>query len=131
MGFVISDPSIVVNNEPVGIVPGSVKFTEGLGEQKMRAMSTGNGNVEQVYSRDVSTQFSRVKFSLYNDINSVENARKWKKNLNSNVIVLTGKDPSGKTITRTFSKAALIPDYEVELSSDSTFELEFTSSPAV
>lgn len=131
MGFVISDPSIVVNNEPVGIVPGSVKFTEGLGEQKMRAMSTGNGNVEQVYSRDVSTQFSRIKFSLYNDINSVENARKWKKNLNSNVIVLTGKDPSGKTITRTFSKAALIQDYEVELSSDSTFELEFTSSPAV
>lgn len=131
MTFVISDPSVVVNNEPVGIVPGSVKFSDGDGEYKMRAQSTGNGNVEQVFSIDVTTKFSALKFSLYNDITSIENARKWKRNLNANVVTVTGKDPSGATFTRTFTKAAILNDYEVELGSDSSFELEFASKSAV
>lgn len=130
MSFVISDPSVVVNNEPIGIAPGTVKYTEGLGEQKMRAQSTGNGNVDQVFSQDVTTNFSTLKFSMYNDIDSIENARKWKVALNANVITVTGRDPQGKTITRTFRKAALAGDYEIEFGSDSTFELEFQSLPA-
>jgi len=132
MTFVISDPSVVVNNEPVGIVPGTVKFTEGLGEQMMRAQSTGNGNVDQIFSQDVTTNVSMVSFELYNDIDSIELARVWKTNLNANVITVTGTDPtSGKTITRTFSKAALLSDYEVELGSESTFTVDFKSLPAV
>lgn len=131
MTFAISDPSIVVNNEPIGIVPNSVKFKEGLGEQKMRAASTGGGNTIPVYSEDVTTNFGMIKFSMYNDIDSIENARKWKKNKNSNVVTLTGKDPSGKTITRTFLNAAIMNDYEADLSAEGVLELEFTSSPAV
>lgn len=130
MSFAISDPSIVVNNIPISIVPGSVKFNEGKGEQKMRAASTGGGNVEQVYSDDVSTHFSMVKFSLHNDIESIESAKTWKTNKNNNVILLSGKNPSGKSITRTFGNAALLSNYEVELGSDSSFDVEFTSNAA-
>ena len=132
MTFAISDPSVVVNNEPVGIAPGTVKFTEGKGEQKMRAQSTGNGKVDAIYSQDVTTQFSMVKFELYNDIDSIEIARDWKDLLNGNVVTVTGKDvTTGKVITRTFRKAALVSDYEVEFGSESTFEVEFCSLPAV
>lgn len=131
MAFVISDPSVVINNQPIGIAPGTVKYTEGLGEQKMRAQSTGNGAVDQIFSQDVTTNFSTVKISLYNDVVSIEAARAWKANLNSNVVTVTGSDPEGNTITRTFKKAAIITDYEVEFSSDSTFEVEFQSMPAV
>lgn len=132
MTLAISDPSVVVNNEPVGIAPGTVKYTEGFGEANIRAQSTGNGNVDQIFSRDVTTNYSMCKFELYNDIDSIELARSWKNLLNANIITVTGVDPqSGQTITRTFSKAALTNDYEVEFSSDSSFEVEFMSLPAV
>lgn len=132
MAFAISDPSIVVNNQPVGIVPGSVMYTEGFGESSVRAQSSGNGQVDQIYSRNIETNFSMIKFSLYNDIDSINLARTWKTLLNANIITLNGVDPTtGNSITRTFSKASLISNYEVELGSESTFEVEFNSLPAV
>lgn len=132
MSLAISDPAVVINNEPVGLAPGTVKYTEGFGEASVRAQSTGNGNVDQIYSRDVTTNYSMCKLELYNDIKSIELARLWKSLLNGNVITVTGIDPqTGETITRTFQKAALINDYEIEFGSESTFELEFHSLPAV
>lgn len=132
MPLAISDPSLVINNDPIGIVPGSVRYTEGFGTSSVRAQSTGNGNVSQIYSRDVTTNLSMLKFEMYNDIDSIELARVWKSLLNGNIATVTGIDPiTGKTITRTFSKAALINDYEVEFGAESTFELEFQSLPAV
>ncbi len=132
MSFIISDPSVVINNQPIGLVPGSVSYTEGFGEANVRAQSSGNGQVTQVYSRDVTTNFSMCKFEMYNDIDSIELARTWKVLLNANIITVTGIDPTtGDSITRTFSKASLINDYEVEFGSESTFEVEFQSLPAV
>ena len=57
MSFAISDPAIVINNESVNIAPGTVTFTEGFGEQSVRAQSSGNGRVDQVYGDDVQTHF--------------------------------------------------------------------------
>jgi len=132
MSLAISDPAVVINNEPIGIAPGTVKYTEGFGEANIRAQSTGNGNVTQIYSRDVTMNFSTVKISLYNDIKSINLARAWKALLNENSITVTGTDPAtGESLTRTFLSAAVINDYEVEFASDSMFELEFKSLPAV
>lgn len=131
MSIALANASIVVNNEPVSIVPNSIKFTEGKGEQNMRAASSGGGSVEQVFSSNVETNFSMLSFSMFNDIDSIESARAWKSLSNQNVIQLSGKTPDGKTLTRTFSQAAILNDYEVELGSDTTFEIEFKSNPAV
>lgn len=131
MSIALADPSLVVNNEPVAIVPNSLKYTEGDGEQTMRAASTGGGGVEQVYSRNIETNFSKVMFEVYNDIDTIEDLRTWKKNLNANVVVITGKTPDGKALRRTFNKAAMLNDYEVELGSDSTISVEFSSSTSV
>ncbi|MCH9735870.1 MAG: hypothetical protein K0U78_15180 [Actinomycetia bacterium] len=132
MSLAISDPSVVINNEPIGIAPGTVKYTEGFGESNIRAQSTGNGNVTQIFSRDVTTNFSTVKISLYNDIKSINLARSWKALLNENLITVTGVDTqTGESITRTFPSAAVMNDYEVEFSSDAMFELEFKSLPAL
>ena len=131
MSIALADPSIVVNNEPVAVVPNSVKYTEGDGEQTMRAASTGGGGVQQVYSRNIETNFSKIMFSTFNDIDSIEDIRGWKKNSNQNVVVLTGKTPDGKTLRRTFNQAALLNDYEVNLGSDTTIDVEFSSNAAV
>lgn len=131
MSIALANASVVINNEPVAIVPNSLKFTEGKGEQNMRAASSGGGAVEQVFSSNVETNFSMVSFELYNDIDSIETARAWKTLTNQNSVNVSGTTPNGKTLSRSFSQAAILNDYEVELGSDTTFEIEFKSNPAV
>lgn len=131
MSIALADASVVINNEPIAVVPNSVSFTEGKGEQNMRAASAGGGSVEQVYSTNVESNFSMLKFELFNDVDSIESARSWKSNRNQNVATVSGKTPDGKKLSRTFSQAAILNDYEVNLGSDTTFEIEFKSNPAV
>lgn len=131
MPIAIANPSIVVNNEPVAIVPNSAKYTEGKGEQTLRAASAGGGAVEQVYSDNVETNLSMISFSLFNDPETIELLRTWKNNKNQNVVVLTGKTSDGKTLKRTFNQAALLNDYEVNLGADTTIDAEFKSAAAV
>lgn len=131
MSIALADPSLIMNNEPVAIVPNSLTFTEGKGEQTMRAASTGGGGIESVYSNNVETNLSMLKFSVYNDPETIEILRGWKNNSNQNVGVVTGKTSDGKTLRRTFNRAGLITDYEVALGADTTIEVEFKSSPAV
>lgn len=132
MSFVISDPAVVINNEPVATVPGTFKYTEGFGESNVRARSTGNGNTTSVYSEDVTTKFSKFSLELYSDIDSIELARSLKAARNANVVTVNGVDPTtGNSITRSFNRSAVTNDYEVEFGSDTTFTLDFMSDPAV
>lgn len=131
MSFAISDPAVVINNESVNLAPGTVTYTEGFGEQNVRAQSSGNGRVDQVYSDDVTTHYSMIKFELYNTVESIEFARTLKANKNGNTITVSGIDPiSGKKVLRTFKKAALTNNFEVQFGNDTTFEVEFMSLPA-
>jgi len=122
----IANPSVVVNNIPIAIVANSCTFTEGLGEQMVEPQSAGGQLTESVYSQDVKSKLSTVKFNLANTDANINLARKWKINANANVIVITGE-----TLSRTFTNASLISDYEVALSSDGAIELEWKSDPAV
>tara|TARA_R110002153_G_scaffold78418_1_gene200797 strand:+ start:4493 stop:4882 length:390 start_codon:yes stop_codon:yes gene_type:complete len=126
----LSNIAVSVNNDPIAIVPNSVSYTEGFGEQTMRAASVGGASVEQVFSQDLESTFSMVKFEIYPDIDVVKLLRGWKTNGNANTVTLTGS-VDGKTFRRTFKKAAILNDYEVALGSDTTVEIEFKSDAAV
>jgi len=126
----LSNIAVTVNNDPIAIVPNSASYTEGFGEQNMRAASIGGASVEQVFSQDLESTFSMVKFEVYPDIETVKLLRSWKSNGNSNTVVLTGA-VDGVSFRRTFKKAAILNDYEVSLGSDTTVEIEFKSDAAV
>ena len=128
---VLADPSIVVNDAPINIVPNSVVYKEGAGEQLVRAASTGGGNTVQVYSNNVETNFGMVKFEFFPSPDLIEFFRGVKKNLNNNVVVLTGTTTDGQTLRRTFNRASILNDYEVNIGSDTTVEVEFNSDPAI
>ena len=117
MSIVISAPTVIVNNEPVAIVPNTLVYTEGKGEQNVRAASTGGGAVEQVFSDNVENNFSMVQFEVFNDANSIKSARAWKSNRNLNVVQIAGTAPDGTSVERTFQNAAILNDYEVALGS--------------
>jgi len=126
----LSSPSVIVNNVPVAIIPNTLVFNEGLGEQNMRATSSGGNEVEQVYSDNVEMRSGKVKFEIAPTIENIALARAWKLNRNQNLVQVSGRTADG-TLTRTFSQAGLLNDYEVPLGADTNIALEFTSRPAV
>lgn len=133
MSTAVANPQVTVNNIVVKVVPNSVKYTEGLGAQNIRAASSGGSSVEQVYSKNVEENFSKVMFEIFNTVEDIESARTWKANNNQNVISITGtvtQNGVESTITRSFTNAAILNDYEVALGADTTVPLEFQSDAA-
>ena len=126
MANALSNPTVVINNLATPIVPNSFTFTEGLGEQTIRTQSSGGGSVQTVFSNNVETNKSMVKFSLFNTAANIDLIKTWKQNADANAISVTGEG-----LNRSFSGAALISNYEVNLGSDTTIDVEFEGQPAI
>ena len=107
-----------------------MKYTEGFGEQTVRAASVGGGSVEQVYSRDLETALSKVMFDIHTTPANVKLARSWKANGNQNVVQIAGKTPEA-SMTRTFTQAAMVGDPEIEIGSEGVINIEFMSNSAI
>jgi len=130
MAVQLADATVMVNNSAVAIIPNSLVFTEGLGEQSIRAASAGGGSVEQIYSNNIESNFSMVRFDIPATVENIENAKDWKRNKNQNLVQIMGRTPEGK-VSRSFSQAALLTDYEVALGSETNITIEFKSNPAI
>ena len=126
----LSDVTFIVNNEAIVTIPNSVMFTEGLGEQSMKAGSVGGGAVEPIYSNDLQSNFSMVKADIPSTPENIDLARTWKLNRNNNVVQVIGETLEG-TMTRTFARAALTSNYEINIGSDAAITIEFKAKPAV
>ncbi len=131
MQIQLSDMTVEVNNEAVAIIPNTLVYTDGFGEQKVRAMSTGGGGVELVYSNDVESNIAKCNFEIASTPDNAALARQFKVNLNTNGIRIYGSTPDGKTLTRTFTQAALVNDPEIAIGSETTIPLEFMANPAI
>ena len=127
----LTDAAVLANNEAIGIMPNSLSYTEGLGEQTVRAVSIGNGKTEQVFARNLETNFSTLKFNLPTTPDNIDLARSWKAAGNENVFQIAGSTPDGKDVTRTFTQAALISDYEVSIGTETDIEIEIRSNSAI
>lgn len=130
MSVQLANALVTVNNNPVAIIPNSLTYTEGLGEQTIRAASTGGEGVEQIFANNIESNFSSVSFDMASTVDNINNAREWKINRNQNVVQVMGSTPEG-TITRTFTQAAILNDYEVALGSETNITAEFKSNPAI
>jgi hypothetical protein len=126
MTTALANPSVLVNNLATPIVPNSFTFTEGRGEQTVRVQSAGGGSVQSVFSNNVETNLSTVKFSMFPTAENINAILAWKDNGSANVISATGAG-----LTRSFTNATLIGDYEVNLGSDTVIDLEFKTDAAI
>ena len=128
MSQAISAPSVLVNNTLVLIVPNSLSYTEGKGEQNVRVQSGGGGTVDIVSSNNVETNMSDFKFSIINTAENINLARSWKSNGSANALQAVDNVTG---FTRTVNSATLVNNYEVNLGSDTTVDLEFMGIAAV
>lgn len=123
-----STPILVINNQAVFIVPGSLEFTEGQGEQQVRTQSGGGGTVQLVYSDNAETKISDVKFKIFSTVANIGLARSWKLNGSNNVISAT--HPT-EDISRTFPNASLVNQYTIQANPEGVLELEFKTAQAI
>ena len=130
MATQLADALVTINNDPLAIIPNSLKYTEGKGEQTIRAASAGGGQVEQIYANNVESNFSMVSFDMPATVENIARALDWKVNKNLNVVVIAGSTPEG-TVTRTFTQSAILNDYEVALGSETNITIDFKSNPAI
>lgn len=131
MGTQIADAVVTVNNDAVGIVPNTLTFNEGLGEQKILPVSDGGGKVSQVFANDLETNFASVNFSVRTTAENINKCRGWKNGGNTNVVIIAGEDADGNDFIRTFTQASLSGNYTVQIQTEGTIELEFQSNAAV
>ncbi len=127
MSQAIANPTVQINSVPIFVVPNSVTYTEGKGEQNVRVQSGGGGTVDPVISNNVETNKSMFKFSIYPTAENIEIARGWKSNPGLNAVAVTGDND----FSRSINFATIVNDYEVNLGADTTIELEFQGAPAV
>ena len=128
---VLSTPTLIINNQPIYIVPNSAAYTEGFGEQQVKTQSAGGGSIQSVYVDNAETKFSTFKFSLFPTSDNIAAARSWKANGNSNAVSMTGQNENGIYFTRSFQHSALVSNFEVGLGADKTLDLEWASDAVV
>ena len=119
------NPTLIIDNLVVAYIPNSLRYTEGLGEQKLRVQTSGGGSVQTVFSEDITKKLSSVKFKIEPTADNLEFIRAVKANFNGHVVTL-----SDENFTRTITGAILVNDYEVGLGMDEEVELEFMGNAA-
>ncbi len=130
MAIQLSDATVLANNEAIGITPNSLSYTEGKGEQIIRPVSVGDGLVEQVFANNLESNMSELKFSLPATTGNIKLALDWKNNKNQNVFQIAGSTTDGD-VTRTFTQAAVVNNYEVNIGTEADIEIEIMSNAAI
>ena len=126
----LSDLAVIVNDEPVGVIPNSIEFDEGRGEQSLRPVSIGEGKTEQVYSNNLESNFGANKFAMPSTPENVALALKWKTNRDNNVVQFLGSI-NGEVFSRTFQKCALTTNYKIAVGDAADIEVEFMGLPPI
>lgn len=128
MSVQLNNIAVLVNNDIIAYEANTLSYDDGFGEYSVRNAVVGGGQTEQIFSEDLATRFSMVKFSLPSTDDSAALIREWKTNLNNNVVEIMSA--TGGNFTRVFSQASIQGNPEVNLSTDGTVEVEFRANPA-
>lgn len=127
----LTDAVVLVNDVQIGIVPGSLRYVEGLGERRILAVSEGNGRVSQVFATNQESAFGVVRFSLRATTENITLVRQWQQNRNRNTIELRAADGVGNELVRSFQSAAVTNNPEIPFSADGVIDLEWGANTAI
>lgn len=130
MSTQLTSVTVILNNEVIGIVPNSLTYDDGHGEQQLRPVSIGGGKTETTYAEDVESNYGMVAFDVHATIDNIATTRAAKLNKNRNVLQLVAENADGD-FTRTFTGAAITGKVEVSIASEGNISLQFQTNPAI
>jgi hypothetical protein len=121
---VISNPSIIVNNDTIEFIGGSLVYDAGEGEVKVRSVSTGGGGSNSIHAVDTEGRVGMVKFDvpLTNDLDG--NIGTWKTRVGLNTIKFT-EQLGTEFFNRSFTGLSLAPKVERNVGPDGVVSLDF------
>lgn len=126
MSTKLTNPVLEINNLPTFIVPNSLSYKDGFGEQTVSTQVAGN-TIQTVYSDNAESKIGFLKFSLHPTPQNVELVRGWKVNKDRNAATISGAGG----FSRSFNNLAVTNDVEVNLGSDATIDVEMMGDPAI
>ena len=120
----ISVPSLIINNETLAIVPGSLVYKGGTLKTVVKSLSVGGGKVKSVHSIDAEGAVGMVKFKLALTTDVDGKIIDWAANTADNGISFVQKIGT-KNAKRTFTNMSLVEDPERTTGAEGEVELEF------
>jgi len=124
----LSNPTVVVNNKTLAIIPGSLSYKPGKPGTNVRSVSAGGGAYSTIHTKKGDEAVGMVKFKLaiVTDLDAV--TAEYADNTAGNVIFFFEK--VGQTVEkRVFEGMSLVTDPEKAISADGEAELEFQGDP--
>lgn len=120
------DGQIIVNNEPISVVPNSVERRFGRADIQVDAQTLGNGNTDTVHSINNETAKSYFKFSVKVTEENIALVDAWKLNIASNVIRYIAENRREVYEQMSITNDPTYPD-----SNDAVIEVEFEGNPLI
>jgi hypothetical protein len=125
-GRTLSNPSVEVNGETIGIVPNSLSYKDGRGNRTVRPESAGGNSINVVVTEDAETKKGMVKFSLYNTKVNDELKVSWQSTVDGNTVRFSDGD-----FVKPFRQMFVTEDPEVALGADGNMEIVFEGAPLI
>ncbi len=125
--FRLANPEMVINNDPINVVPNTTTYKDGFGENNVSVVANGT-NTELVVSTNLETKKGMVTTTIASTNANAQLVRNLKNQPGANVIKLGDPDTD---FTRTLTSATLITDPEVQIQNEGVIELEFEGNTLV
>jgi len=128
--IILVDASVSIDDEAFPVKGNTLSFTEGLGESSVEAATQG-GKTILIVSQDVTTRVSMVKFEVPTSIDMMNKTRDIAAKGAGRTVRVSGSDPAGNRLGRTFKSAIMVTDPEKSIQNEGSIPLEFKAAPAV
>ncbi len=128
--IILVDASVEVDDEAFPIKGNTLSFTEGLGESSVEAATQG-GKTILIVSQDVTTRKSMVKFEVPTSVEMMNKSRDIAAKGPGRTVRISGTDPAGNRLGRTFKSAIMVTDPEKSIQNEGSIPLEFNAAPAI
>lgn len=125
MGSRLTNLVVEVNNNQIGIVANTLRYTRGAGGRTVEGVSEGNGKISQIFGQDVAEAKGRVMFDVHTTVENDSLVDEWLRLLNGNVVTLSGRDKEGNDVQISFTQMTIINDPEFGVAADGVISLEW------
>lgn len=119
--FCIAAPSVLINGDPVPIVPNSAMFTPGTGKSNVRTESFGGNAVGLVVATDASSLVGVLKFKMDSTALNIDVMEEFKV-LRGALLVEIVDDQSGSAYT--IADGTIVNEFEIGFSATGEFDVE-------
>ena len=121
----LSNPTIEVNSDVVGIIPNSLVSKNGIGDKDVKAQSAGGNSISAVITENAETKVSMVKFKLYNTLVGLQKVKDWSALFGSTIEI------SEDDFAESFQDMIVCTEPERAVGADGELEVEFKGIPTL